>query len=130
MKIAVTSNGVDLDAPTSPVFGRCQTYILVDTETMSYEAVANPALSAGGGAGIQAAQYVIERGVQAVVTGNVGPNAFGVFRAAGIPVYQFRGGTVRQAVEAHVEGSLASAGGATVAAHTGMGRGMGRGRSR
>jgi predicted Fe-Mo cluster-binding NifX family protein len=126
MKIAVTANGADLDAPTSPVFGRCPTYILVDTETIQYEAVANPAVSAGGGAGVQAAQFVIERGVQAVVTGNVGPNAFGVFQAAGTPVYLFKGGTVRQAVEAYKGGRLSPASSATVSAHAGMGRGRER----
>ena len=130
MKIAVTANGANLDAPASPVFGRCPTYILVDTETMQYEAAANPAVSAGSGAGVQAAQFVIERGAQAVVTGNVGPNAFGVFRAAGIPVYLFSGGTVQQAVEEFKGGRLSSAGDATVSAHAGMGRGMRRGRQR
>ena len=130
MKIAATANGTDLDAPTSPVFGRCPTYILVDTETMQYEAVANPAVSAGGGAGVQAAQFIVERGAQAVVTGNVGPNAFGVFRAAGIPVYLFQGGTVQQTVEAYKGSRLSPASGATVSAHAGMGRGMGRGRKR
>ena len=125
MKIAVTANGADLDAPTSPIFGRCTTYMLVDTETMQYEAIANPAISAGGGAGVQAAQFVIERGAQAVVTGNVGPNAFGVFQAAEIPVYLFKEGTVQQAVEAYQGGRLSSISDATVSAHAGMGRGRG-----
>jgi predicted Fe-Mo cluster-binding NifX family protein len=130
MKIAVTANGTDLDAQASPVFGRCSTYILVDTETMHYEAIANPAVSAGGGAGVQAAQFIIERGAQAVLTGNVGPNAFNVFRAGEIPVYLFKGGTVRQAIEAYKNGLLSSTSDATVSAHAGMGRGMGRGRQR
>ena len=51
MKIAVTANGADLDAPISPIFGRCPTYLFVDTETMQFEAVQNPAVSAPGGAG-------------------------------------------------------------------------------
>ena len=130
MKIAITANGPGLDAPASPIFGRCATYVLVDTETMEYEAIPNPAISAGGGAGIQAAQFIVERGAQAVVTGNVGPNAFGVFQAGGIPVYLFQEGTVAQAVEAYKGGQLSSASDATVSAHTGMGRGRGRGRNR
>jgi predicted Fe-Mo cluster-binding NifX family protein len=130
MKIAVTANGQDLDAPTSPVFGRCPTYILVDTETMQYEAVTNPALSASGGAGIQAAQYITGLGIEAVVTGNVGPNAYGVLAAAGIPVYLYNGGTVRQAVEAYNAGTLQAQGGPSGPAHAGMGRGGGRGRGR
>jgi predicted Fe-Mo cluster-binding NifX family protein len=130
MKIAVTANGTDLDAPASPVFGRCTMYILVDTETMQYEAIANPAVSAGGGAGVQAAQFVVERGAQAVVSGNVGPNALGVFQAGAIPAYLFKEGTVRQAIEAYKRGLLSSISNATVSAHAGMGRGMGQGRNR
>jgi predicted Fe-Mo cluster-binding NifX family protein len=129
MKIAVTSTGMDLDAPTSPVFGRCPAYVLVDTETLQFEAVANPALSAPSGAGIQAAQLLVERGAQAVVTGNVGPNAFNVFQAAGLPIYLFGAGTVREAVEAFKAGELQSVAGANVQAGTGMGRGLGRGRA-
>jgi predicted Fe-Mo cluster-binding NifX family protein len=123
MCIVVTSNGNDLDAPASPIFGRCLTYIFVYTETMKFEAVQNPALASGGGAGVQAAQFVVERGAQAVVTGNVGPNAFNVLQAAGVPVYLFEGGTVREAVEAYKAGRLATAGAASGPAHAGMGRG-------
>jgi predicted Fe-Mo cluster-binding NifX family protein len=130
MKVAVTANGQDLDAPTSPVFGRCPTYILVDTETMQFEAVTNPALSAGSGAGIQAAQFIIEQGAQAVVTGNVGPNAYGVFAAAGVPVYLYNDGTVRQALEAYKAGELRAVGGPSGPAHAGIGRGGGRRRGR
>lgn len=126
MKIAVTANGPGLDARTSPVLGRCPTFILVDVETMQFQAIDNPALSSSGGAGVQAAQFVIERGAQAVVTGNVGPNAYGVFQAAQIPVYLFGEGTVGLAVEAYKAGRLRSATGATVAQHSGLGRGAGR----
>jgi predicted Fe-Mo cluster-binding NifX family protein len=130
MKIAVTAHGHDLDAPTSPVFGRCPTYILVDTETMQYEAVANPALSASGGAGIQAAQYVAGLGAGAILTGNVGPNAYGVLSAAGVAAYLYDDGTVRQAVEAYKAGKLQALSAPSGPAHAGMGRGGGRRRGR
>ncbi len=133
MKIAVTANGTDLDAPASPVFGRCPTYIFVQTETMQFEAVENPAIAASGGAGIQAAQLVVARGAQAVVTGNIGPNAWQVFQSAGVPIYLFAGATVREAVEAFKAGSLRPVSTASAQAGMGMrpgggmGRGMGRG---
>ena len=130
MRIVVSSSGNNLDAATSPVFGRCPTYIFVDSETSQFEAVPNPAMAAGGGAGIQAAQFVLERGAQAVVSGNVGPNAFNVIQAASVPVYLFPGGSVRDAVEAFVAGTLQSVGGANVAAHAGLGMGGGMGRGR
>jgi predicted Fe-Mo cluster-binding NifX family protein len=127
MKIVVSANGASLDAPASPVFGRCPWYVFVDTETMEAEAVENPAMSAGGGAGIQAAQFVIEHGARAVITGNVGPNAFNVFNAAGVPIYIGQGETVRDAVRAFTDGQLREVGGATGPAHAGMRRGVGRG---
>ena len=125
MRVVVSANGVDLDASASPVFGRCPVFVFVDVDTMAFEAVENPALAAPGGAGIQAAQFVTDQGAEAVITGNVGPNAFGVFQAADVPVYQFAGGTVREAVEAHRNGRLAAAGGASARAHAGMRRGGG-----
>lgn len=129
MKIVVSANGMDLDAQASPVFGRCPAYVFVDPESMAFEAVDNPALGAAGGAGIQAAQFIVERGANVVVSGNVGPNAFGVLQSANVPVYLFSGGTVRQAVEGYKNGQLSAIGGANVQAHAGMGggRGMGRG---
>ena len=132
MKIVVTANGANLNAQASPVFGRCPAYVFVDTETMQFEAVQNPAVSASGGAGIQAAQFVVERGGQAVVTGHVGPNAYNVFLAANVPVHMFGGGSVRQAVEAYKAGQLPVVGGPNVPAHAGMGagRGMGMGQGR
>ncbi len=120
MKIIVTASGADLDAAIHPLFGRCPLYIFVDTDSMQFEAVENPALAAPGGAGVQAAQFVIQRGARAVVTGNVGPNAYQVFQSAGIPVYLFEAGTVRQAVEACRDGRLTAAQAASGPEHAGM----------
>jgi predicted Fe-Mo cluster-binding NifX family protein len=130
MRIVVSAQGEDLDAPASPVFGRCPTYIFVDSETLQFEAVPNPAMNQGGGAGIQAAQFVVEHGAQVVLTGNLGPNAFDVLEAAGVPGYLVPAGTVRQAVEAFKAGRVQPMGGANVSAHAGMGGGAGFGAGR
>ncbi|NIV39437.1 MAG: dinitrogenase iron-molybdenum cofactor biosynthesis protein [Anaerolineae bacterium] len=129
MKIAVSSQGEHLDAPASPVFGRCPTYLFVEPETMEFEAVPNPAMNQAGGAGIQAAQFVVNQGADAVLSGNLGPNAYDVLQAAGVPGFLVSEGTVRQAVEAYKAGQLRPMGGPNVGAHAGMrggGRGMGR----
>jgi len=128
MKIAVSSNGNDLSAQVSPVFGRCPYYLFVDTESMAFEAVPNPAISAPGGAGIQAAQFVASQGAKAVLTGNVGPNAFNVLQTAGVQVFTVAGGTAKEAVEAHKEGRLQAITGPSAGPYAGMGgRGMGMG---
>jgi len=121
MRIAVTSNGPDLDAHASPVFGRCPWYVFVETEDMTYQSVENPATVAASGAGIQAAQFVVQQGAEAVVTGNVGPNAFSVFQAARVTIYPFQQGTVREAAEAFRTGRLQSIADATAQAGAGMG---------
>jgi predicted Fe-Mo cluster-binding NifX family protein len=127
MRIVVSAQGENLEAPTSPVFGRCPTYVFVDTETLEFEAVPNPAMNQPGGAGIQAAQFVVSQGAQIVLTGNLGPNAYDVLQAAGVPGYQVQAGTIRQAVEAYRAGQLQPLGGANVAAHAGMGGGFSMG---
>jgi predicted Fe-Mo cluster-binding NifX family protein len=120
MKVVVTAEGNDLNASTNPRFGRCPSFIFVDTDSLAYEVMANPATSASGGAGVRAAQFVVEQDAQAVLTGNIGPNAVEVLQAAGIPVYLHSEATVRVAVEALMAGQLAVAKGANVEAHAGM----------
>ena len=121
MKIAVSAPGNGLDAPFSPVFGRYPVFVIVDTDTMAFETIPNQAISAAGGAGIQAAQDVAAHGIGAVVTGSVGPNAYQVLAAAGISIYTFPVGTVRQAVEAYKAKQLEQVASATGPAHAGMG---------
>jgi predicted Fe-Mo cluster-binding NifX family protein len=142
VKVAISSVGDNLDAQVSAIFGRCPYLLLVDTETMDCQAHPNPAVGASGGAGIQAAQFVVEKGAKALLTGNVGPNAIQVLLAANLPVYPVWAGTVRQAVEAFGQGQLQQATAATTSADTGkagaigpttmggmgLGRGMGQGR--
>ena len=107
MKIVITSTGSDFDSTFSPTFGRCPFFIFLEGEQADgMEAVRNPATEAHGGAGIQAAQFVVDRGVDAVVTGRVGPNAMDVLRAADIPIYIFQGDTPRQAFDAFKSGTL------------------------
>lgn len=126
MKVVVSAQGQTLNSPTSPVFGRCPTLIFVDTETLEFEAMGNPAMNESGGAGIQAAQFVVSHGAQAVITGNLGPNAFDVLEAAGVPGYLIQTGTVEQAVHDYKAGELQQMLGASVSAHAGMGRGSRR----
>lgn len=130
MKVGVTAAAVGLDSPVDPRFGRCTFFVVVDTDTMAVESVANQSATAPGGAGIQAAQAVSSMGAKALITGNVGPNAMQTLSAAGIDVYQVQGGTVKDAVERFMRGELTKISAASVAPHSGMGRGGGAGGGR
>jgi predicted Fe-Mo cluster-binding NifX family protein len=128
MKICVTATADSLDAQIDPRFGRCAYLIIVDSETMQFEAVPNSAAGATGGAGIQAAQTIANKGVELLITGNVGPNAFGALSAAGIEIFTGASGTVKEAVEKFKRGEFNKTGAPTVGGHFGMGgRGGGRG---
>jgi predicted Fe-Mo cluster-binding NifX family protein len=130
MKICVTAVANSLDAQVDPRFGRCPYLVIVDSESMQFEAIPNPALGAIGGAGIQAAQTIASKGVRTLITGNVGPNAFQALATAGVKIVVGAFGTVRQVVEKYKEGDLKETGAPTVGGHFGMGRGRGRGSGR
>jgi len=120
MKIAVTSTGPTLDDNVEVRFGRCPYFLFIDTDTMQYESIENPNIALGGGAGIQSAQFMSEKGVTTVLTGNCGPNAFSVFGQAGIQVIVGVSGVVRNAVEQFKTGAFSSASGPSVASHFGV----------
>lgn len=131
MKIGISSTGKDLDDQVDSRFGRCQYFLIVDTDTMSFEYISNESAMSSGGAGIQAAQSVVKAGVEAVITGNMGPNAFQTLSAAGIKVVTGVSGTVKDAVEKYKKGELKETTAPSVGSHFGMGgsgRGFGRGR--
>ena len=120
MKIAVSATAPHLDAEIDPRFGRCQYFLIVDTESTEFEAIENPATMAPGGAGIQAAQLIAEKRVEAVITGDCGPNAHQVLSAAGIPVFVGASGKLPDVVEAFKRGELSP----VARASTGPGAGM------
>ena len=121
----MTAVSSSIDAQIDPRFGRCPYFVIVDSETMKFEAIPNPALGSMSGAGIQAAQVVVSKGVDVVITGNVGPNAFQALSAAGIRVVTSAFGTVREVIEKYRGGELKETGTPTVRGHFGRGRGRG-----
>ena len=106
MKICLTARGDNLDAQLDPRFGRCEYFIFVDPDTFEFEAVRNPNTDGAGGVGIKSSQLVANKDVQAVITGNVGPNAFHALNAAGIEVVTGLSGTIKEAIEKYKKGEI------------------------
>jgi predicted Fe-Mo cluster-binding NifX family protein len=127
MKIAISSTGPDVSAAVDPRLGRCSFFIIYDDVDGSYEAVPNQFQGAGGGAGTQAAQLLVGRGVQTVLTGNSGPNAFAVLQGAGINVITGVSGTVQEAIDGFRSGAFRATAAPNAPAHAGMGSGPGMG---
>ena len=137
MKLCITAAGNDLSAATDAAFGRAPWFMLIDTETGATEAVANPSVNAGHGAGIAAAQLMADRGVAAVLTGRLGPKAQAALAAAGITMHEgLPPCTVSEALAQFKAGKYGAAAGSCGAAPVGPamqaagsgGQGMGGGR--
>lgn len=120
MRICVTSQGGTLESQVDSRFGRCAYFIVVDTETMEFEAINNAQVQAGGGAGVQSGQLMAEKEVKTVLTGNVGPNAYQTLSAAGIEVVTGISGTVLDAIGNYKKGALSASDKPTVESHSGL----------
>ncbi len=122
MKLVITASAPDIEAAVDPRFGRGANFIVVDSETLQWEAHENQAVNASGGAGSQAAQFVAQQGAEAVISGDFGPNAYIALAAAEIKMYLLGSSTtVRDAVANLAAGKLTQ-----VQAPTGPGHHGGR----
>jgi len=118
VKVAITSQGKDLESQVDPRFGRAQAFIVVETDSGDLEVVDNEQnLNAPQGAGIQAGKTVAESGAEVVITGHCGPNAFRTLSAAGIKVVVGARGTVGEVLEKFKSGELKPAEDADVQGH-------------
>lgn len=118
MNIIVTATSPSIDAQVDPRYGRGAYFIVIDSDTMAWQAHSNPGVGASGGAGSLAAQFAANQQAGAVISGDFGPNAYNALQAAGIAMYLLgSSATVKEAVENYKAGLLKSVG-----APTGQGR--------
>jgi predicted Fe-Mo cluster-binding NifX family protein len=108
MVLIISSQGQELSSPIERRFGRCPWLIKFDTETKNIEVFANPGMRQSGGAGVAAAQFVIDQNADAVVSGDFGPNAARAFQAGDIKMYLFNGNvsSIQDVVDDFLEGKL------------------------
>jgi predicted Fe-Mo cluster-binding NifX family protein len=118
-----------MDSQLDPRFGRCAYYLVIDSDDMHFEVYPNESAALGGGAGIQASQFLASRGVQVVITGNCGPNAVDTLLAAGIELFTGEHGNIKDVVKKYATGNLKPTNKPTVDSHFGMGAGIVTGRS-
>lgn len=118
MKIAITSNGEGLCNQIDLRFGRAKGFIIYDLDTNDFEYIANVQnLEASQGAGIQAAQNVINKGVEAVITGHCGPKAFKLLSTSDVKVYTAEEGKISEIIDKFKNNKLTEALSADVEGH-------------
>ena len=118
MKIAITAEANEISAKVDRRFGRTKWFAVYDTDTEEWKWIGNEqALNLPQGAGIQAAQHVVNENVEVVLTGHCGPKAFRTLTAAGLKIVVNVTGTVEQAAEQYQAGALQPAANADVEGH-------------
>lgn len=108
MKICITATGEDLDSEVDPLFGRCEYFIFLDSDTMDFNSIPNEYKTDEHDVGIKASERLIEEGIEVLITGNVGPNALSVLSSSGIEIITGAMGTVGYAFEMYKNGKLIS----------------------
>jgi predicted Fe-Mo cluster-binding NifX family protein len=107
VKVAVSATGSDLNASVDMRFGRCPWFLFVDTGSLQYEAIENKNADDASGAGTACAQLVLEKDAGAVISGQVGPNAFEVLTKGGVKIFIAPEGTsVKDAFTRYQDGTL------------------------
>ena len=105
MKIAVSATGGSLESLVSDKFGRCEYFLIVDSDTMKFEAISNLGEKMPGGAGPKAAETIIKKGAEVILTGSIGGNAEAVLKSGNIKMVTGIAGNikVKDAVEQYLK---------------------------
>ncbi|WP_394698083.1 NifB/NifX family molybdenum-iron cluster-binding protein [uncultured Methanolobus sp.] len=100
MKVCVTAISNSLDASLDPHFGRCLYFIIIDGDSTEFTILKNASAFSSDGAGVQAAQLILNREIDVLITGYIGPKAFSILSSKGIDVLTFADGSVSDALKA------------------------------
>ena len=104
MKIAIPVEEDEIEV--CPSFGRASMFYIYDTEKKEVKWIDNSGIAVQGGAGIKAAQILVDEKVEALLAPRCGENAAKVLQAAGILLYQTEGTAVEENKKAFIEGKL------------------------
>ena len=122
MNIAVSSTTNTLEGEIDQRFGRCRYFLIIDSETLEFTVIDNESAMTSGGAGIKAAETIVQSNAEVVITGNIGPNAFQILSAGNITMYTGVTGRIKKSIDQYKQGELQETTHATVGSHAGMKR--------
>lgn len=106
MKIAIPVDDKTMEGDVCISFGRAPYFLFYDMETKDAEFIENSAATSQGGAGIKAAQMVVDNQVDALLTPRCGENAAAVLNAANVKIYKTINASVKDNIAAFEEGTL------------------------
>ncbi|NMA67503.1 MAG: dinitrogenase iron-molybdenum cofactor biosynthesis protein [Clostridiaceae bacterium] len=106
MKIAIPVEEKSLESNVCASFGRTPYFLIYDTDTKKSEFLDNSAVSSTGGAGIKAAQMIVDHDASILITPRLGENAANVLKCAEIKIYKTKTSLVKENIDAFISGKL------------------------
>lgn len=121
MKIAVCSKGVEMNSLCDERFGRCETFVIFDTETKESFSIDNEAKNEGAGAGGKAVKTLFNKGIDLLIAPELGPKAMEVIKAFELETYRaIPNISVEEQIRSYEEGKLEKIKASTVEEHSGL----------
>ncbi|NLO85382.1 MAG: dinitrogenase iron-molybdenum cofactor biosynthesis protein [Clostridiales bacterium] len=106
MKIAIPVDEKTMETSVCASFGRAPYFLIYDTETKQSDFLDNSAAASTGGAGIKAAQAIVDSKANALLTPRCGENAADVLKAADIQIYKTSSASAKDNIDAFADGKL------------------------
>lgn len=107
MKLAIPVDRADISTDVCVSFGRAPFFLIYDTDTKESVFLDNNAAASAGGAGIKAAQIIVDSQADALLTPRCGQNATDVLEGGGVKLYKTAGISAQNNIDAFVKGELA-----------------------
>lgn len=105
MKIAISATGRGLDSKIDVKFERCKIFLILNIEKNSLLLFENKTKDRPREIGGTIGPLILKEGIDTVITKDIGPTAFDIFKRYGIKIYQAEG-IVIEAVRLLKEGKL------------------------
>lgn len=106
MKIAIPVDDKSMSSTVCISFGRAPYFLIHDIENKTSLFLENTAAASAGGAGIKAAQLLVDSNVSAVLTPRCGENAAGVLQMAGIKLYKTDSTLIADSIDSFIKNKL------------------------
>ena len=105
MKIALSATGKGLDSNVYTKFERCHFFLILDIEKNSLVSIENKTKDRPHEIGGTIGKLIANEGIDTVITTDIGPSAFKIFKQYGIKMYRAEG-LVEDAIQYLKEGKL------------------------
>ena len=106
MIIGIPVEDNSMNGNVSDNFGRTKYFLVFDDKNEEARFLENSAANSQGGAGIEAAQILVDQNIDSLITPRCGKNAADVLKSANITIYKSTSNSIKENLKSLKEGIL------------------------